>query len=404
MTASRTHGGPPAWVGGPPGWGGGEWPRGQARRAWLAVPAAALAVVTIMGCVFVGFWHPDARAFDLGAAGLLVLAPASILLVVRRGAWALLGGVLAVAGPVAYLALGYPPGPAVVPLGFVVVAAGATGQRALSVGAAAAGAIGVAAVAVGTGTPTAVYAWFTVVGLGVAAVLGEGARGRRERMRALSVARESREEAAVAAERLRIARELHDVLAHSLSAITVQAGVGLHLMDREPEQARKALGAIRDTSRDALDEVREVLGVLRAQGEAPREPAAARDLGGLLDLVRMARDDGWVVDDDGLAEAVGASLDVVPEPVVVVVHRALQEALTNVRRHSSGSTVQVRLSVGPSVAALDVRDDGVVQVPIDEGYGLRGMRERVESLGGSVVVRGDGDGFGVHLDIPWGQP
>lgn len=399
MTEPLPRGGPP-WGAGPP-WG--PWSGERPRAAWLALPVTALAVVTIMGCVFVGFWHTHARPFDLGAVALLLLAPASILLVMRRrGPWAVVGGVLAVLGPVSYLALGYPPGPAVVPLGFVVVAAGATRQRALSIAAAAAGAVGVGVVALGTGAPTAVYAWFTAIGLGVAVGIGEGARERRERMRALRVARESREEAVAAAERLRIARELHDVLAHSLSAITVQAGVGLHLMDREPEQARKALGAIRDTSRDALDEVREVLGILRAQGEAPREPAAARDLGGLLDLVRMARDDGLAVDDDGVAQAVGASLEVVPEAVVVVVHRALQEALTNVRRHSTSTSVLVRLVVGPGSVTLDVRDDGDVQEPVAEGYGLRGMRERVEAIGGALAVD-SAAGFHVHVEIPWAQ-
>ena len=106
-------------------------------------------------------------------------------------------------------------------------------------------------------------------------LLGEGARSRGERLQALRSARVSREESAVVAERLRIARDLHDVLAHSLSGITVQAGVGLHLMDREPEAARRALVEIREASRDALDEVRDVLGVLRAGGEARRRGTRA---------------------------------------------------------------------------------------------------------------------------------
>lgn len=368
------------------------------------LPVAVLAIVTIMGCVFVGFWHAHTRPLDLGAVGLLLLAPTAILLVVRRGAWAVAGAVLAVVGPVSYLAFGYPPGPAVVPLGFVVVAAGATRQRVLSLTAAAAGALGVVATALGTGSPTALYATFTVIGLCFAAGIGEGARGRRERIRAQIVARESREEAAVAAERLRIARELHDVLAHSLSAITVQAGVGLHLMDREPEHARKALGAIRDTSRQALDEVRDVLGVLRAQGEAPREPTAARELGGLLELVRKAREDGLTVDDDGLAQTVRASLDVVPGAVVAVIHRALQEALTNVRRHAPNASVQVRLVVDDGRASLEVSDDGPVQDAPTEGYGLRGMRERVEAIGGTMDAGSSERGFRVHVEIPWEGP
>jgi signal transduction histidine kinase len=232
-----------------------------------------------------------------------------------------------------------------------------------------------------------VYATLTVAGLLVAMLLGEGARSRGERMQAVRAARLSREESAVAAERLRIARELHDVLAHSLSGITVQAGVGLHLMDREPEAARRALTEIRDASRDALDEVRDVLGVLRAEGEAPRSPT-----GGLATLVDRARADGLTVHTDGLAAPV-------PERLAPVVHRALQEALTNVRRHAPGATVQVRLTVRDAVV-LEVEDDGAPVGEVVEGYGLRGMRERVEQANGTLTARSGPAGFLVRLEVP----
>ena len=173
----------------------------------------------------------------------------------------------------------------------------------------------------------------------------------------------SRQESAVAAERLRIARELHDVLAHSLSGITVQAGVGLHLMDREPEAARRALTEIREASRDALDEVREVLGVLRADGEAPREPAGAPGPRSVTELLVRARADGLTVDDEGVAEAATR----VPEPLAGVVHRTLQEALTNVRRHAPGASVQVRLVV----------DDRIVLEVVDDGPGAARGRRRL---------------------------
>ena len=235
------------------------------------------------------------------------------------------------------------------------------------------------------------YATVTVAGLAVAMLLGEGARGRAERMQALRAARASRQESAVAAERLRIARELHDVLAHSLSGITVQAGVGLHLMDREPEAARRALTEIREASRDALDEVREVLGVLRADGEAPREPAGAPGPRSVAELLVRARADGLTVDDEGVAEAATR----VPEPLAGVVHRTLQEALTNVRRHAPGASVQVRLAVDDRIV-LEVVDDGPGADEVVEGYGLRGMRERAESVGGTLVAgpgrRGSGSG------------
>ena len=341
-------------------------------------------MVTVLGCAAASRWHPEARAFDLLGAALLLLAPAALVAVVLVRELAVPGAVLAVAGPVTFLALGYEPGPALVPLAFVVVALGATRRRWLSWGAGVAGALGVAIVG-----PRPVYVTLAVAGLVVAMLLGEGARARSERMQALRAARVSREESAVAAERLRIARELHDVLAHSLSGITVQAGVGLHLMDREPEAARRALVEIREASRDALDEVRDVLGILRAEGEAPREPARAASLHGLVD---RARDEGLRVDAEGLDARVG-------DQAGAVVHRALQEALTNVRRHVPGAAVQVRLTVDETVV-LDVRDDGPPVGTLVEGLGLRGMRERAEALGGTVTVGPRPDGFHVRVELP----
>ncbi|WP_421734569.1 sensor histidine kinase [Cellulomonas sp.] len=368
-------------------WTGPPWGRG--RPGWIVVPAMFLAMVTVLGCAAASRWHPQARAFDLLAAVLLLLAPAGLVAVVQRGPVAALGAVLAVAGPLAYLALGYEPGPVLVPLAVVVVALGATRQRWLSWGAGTAGALGVAVLAAATPSPRPVYATLAVIGLVVAMLLGEGARGRGERMQALRAARLSREESAVAAERLRIARELHDVLAHSLSGITVQAGVGLHLMDREPEAARRALVEIREASRDALDEVRDVLGILRADGEAPREPTSTRSLQALVD---RARDDGLRIEAHGLDAQVG-------DQVGTVVLRTLQEALTNVRRHAPGASVQVSLAVGESVI-LDVRDDGPSVGTLVEGYGLRGMRERAEALGGTLTAASGPTGFHVRLEVP----
>ena len=143
----------------PAPWTGPPW-RGD-RRRWITFPATFLAVLTLLGCAGVSAWHPQARPFDLLAALLLMLAPASLVLVVWRGAPAAVGACLAVAGPVTYLALGYEPGPAVVPLGFVVVVLGATRQRVLSWGAGSAGAVAVAVLAVRPDGPSPVYATLT---------------------------------------------------------------------------------------------------------------------------------------------------------------------------------------------------------------------------------------------------
>ena len=190
------------------------------------------------------------------------------------------------------------------------------------------------------------------------------------------------------------------MLAHSLSGITVQAGVGLHLMDREPEAARRALTEIREASRDALDEVREVLGVLRADGEAPREPAGAPGPRSVAELLVRARADGLTVDDEGVAEAATR----VPEPLAGVVHRTLQEALTNVRRHAPGASVQVRLVVGdgscsrwrrrPAVPATSSRATGCAacaSAPRSSAgrsspiRGRRGSGSGSSSRGGTVI-------------------
>jgi signal transduction histidine kinase len=346
-------------------------------------------MVTVLGCAAASRWHPQARMFDLLAAVLLMLAPAALVAVAQGGWVAVLGATIAVAGPLTYLALGYEPGPVLVPLAFVVVALGVTRRRWLSWAAGTAGAVGVVVLSAATGSPRAVHATLAVTGLLVAMLVGEGARGRAERMQALRAARASREESAVAAERLRIARELHDVLAHSLSGITVQAGVGLHLMDREPEAARRALVEIREASRDALDEVRDVLGILRTDGEVPREPVRRASLQGLVD---RARDDGVRLEASGLDTQVD-------DQVATVLHRTLQEALTNVRRHAPGASVQVSLAADEGVV-LDVRDDGPPVGPLVEGFGLRGMRERAEALGGTLTVGSGPTGFHVRLELP----
>ena len=184
-------------------------------------------------------------------------------------------------------------------------------------------------------------------------LIASGARDRitrrvSARAAALATAAE-RERTAVASERLRIARELHDVLAHSLSAINVQAGVGLHLLEKNPGQAREALTNIRDTSKDALAEVRTVLGIVR-EGTSPPAQGALHDgaaplaptwdLTGLHDLADQARAEGLDVTVE-LADDVSG----LPDHVVGVVHRVVQESLTNVRRHApSARRVTLRVT------------------------------------------------------------
>ncbi|MFE3288253.1 sensor histidine kinase, partial [Streptomyces sp. NPDC059233] len=200
----------------------------------------------------------------------------------------------------------------------------------------------------------------------------------------------------VGEERLRIARELHDVLAHSISVINVQAGVGLALLDTDPEQARTALTTIKAASKEALGEVRQVLDTLRAPGDAPRTPAPG--LGRLPELVEQAAAAGLGVD---------VTVEGPPQPLApgmdLAAFRIVQEALTNVVRHSGSRTARVRVGWRPGVLELRVDDDGppTGDPAGGSGNGLIGMRERASALGGAIEAgpRPDG-GFGVVARLP----
>jgi signal transduction histidine kinase len=197
-------------------------------------------------------------------------------------------------------------------------------------------------------------------------------------------------------ERLRIARELHDVIAHSLSVINVQAGVGLALIDERPEQARIALTTIKAASKEALGEVRQVLGTLRSPGSAPRAPAPGLDR--IPELAGQAAAAGLQVSVD-----VDGSARKLPPGVDLAAFRIVQEALTNVVRHSGARTARVRIGYRPGELELRIDDDGPATAGGDfgGGNGLIGMRERAAALGGTVEAgpRGDG-GFRVVATLP----
>ncbi|GAA1974253.1 sensor histidine kinase [Catenulispora subtropica] len=228
----------------------------------------------------------------------------------------------------------------------------------------------------------------------------ESARAREQEVRA----REQEARRQASEERLEIARELHDVLAHSISLIAVQANVALEVMDRRPEQARIALSAIKDASRSALGEVRSVLTVLRGDRAAPRDPAP--DLGRLGHLVEMAEAAGLRV-----ALSVVGDLEAAPLAVSQAGYRIVQESLTNVVRHAGAARAWILVE---SAAGLRLRitDDGRgaplgVGVGADgtghgTGNGLPGMRERAAALGGSLTARPvPGAGFRVDAFIPY---
>jgi len=242
------------------------------------------------------------------------------------------------------------------------------------------------------------WAPLRIIGItfGILVLVGfaEGLRTQRDRIQEATRRLVARRQSEVQAERVRIARELHDVLAHSLSQINVQAGVGLHLIDKNPDKARDALAAIKDTSKTALDEVRSVLGILRdGSADAPLVPEP--------DLSRL---DGLVasVTAQGVDVRMTNSLADVPKPTQLALYRIAQESLTNVVRHAKATRATLTLVESDGAYRLSVTDNGTAAVSSSEGgRGLLGMRERAGLLGGTLDAGpAPTGGFTVTAAIP----
>jgi signal transduction histidine kinase len=241
----------------------------------------------------------------------------------------------------------------------------------------------------------------TTLGILIVFGIGEGIRTRRERANEYRRLASERRQSTVQAERVRIARELHDVLAHSLSQINVQAGVGLHLMEKQPDKAAEALASIKETSKTALDEVRSVLGMLRAEGASTDAPLVPEpDLDRLPALISAASTPELTVTlDDSIPHAE------VPAQAQLALYRIVQESLTNVARHAKGArNVDVRLRRDGDVYRVSVQDDGrggAETASETGGRGLLGMRERAELLGGHLSAGPAADGgFVVTAEVP----
>ncbi len=197
-------------------------------------------------------------------------------------------------------------------------------------------------------------------------------------------------------ERLRIARELHDVVGHHLSLINVQAGTSLHRFHRDPAQGEAALAAIKESSRDALRDPRATLGILRQAGEeAPTAPAPP-GLDGIGELIGSARSAGLTVH-----SRVARAADP-PTEVGLAAYRIVQESLTNVSRHAPAAEVTVSVEDGPGELRIEVADDGPGQGAGVPGSGVRGMRQRASALGGELTAGpGPDGGFLVRARLPY---
>jgi signal transduction histidine kinase len=202
---------------------------------------------------------------------------------------------------------------------------------------------------------------------------------------------------AVAEERLRLARELHDVVAHAISVIAVQSGVGAHVANSQPEEAAKALAAIEATSRAALTELRRLLGVLRQEGEPQGSLAPVPGLADLDSLLAEVAKAGL-----GVQLRVEGTPSPLPAGLDLSAYRIVQEALTNVVRHAGPATARVAVRYAPGQVAVEVVDDG--RGADDQGgggHGIAGMRERAALYGGTLEAGPlPGGGFRVAASLP----
>ncbi|WP_246002452.1 sensor histidine kinase [Allorhizocola rhizosphaerae] len=226
---------------------------------------------------------------------------------------------------------------------------------------------------------------------GMAGELGKMFGRMGQEQRRLRVERQRRQ---ASEERLRIARELHDVVGHHLSLINVRAGVGRHLMDREPEQARAALDTIKQASAEALQEVQAVLNALRPADEAaPLAPAP-----GLDRLGELTADAGIPVEVTIVGEA-----RPLPADIDRAAYRIVQEALTNVRRHADPSAnVAITIEFQTDSLLVRIEDDGqrADSQAAEEGNGITGMRERAAALGGTLSAGPHESGWRVSAALP----
>ena len=389
--------------------------RERVARAWRAtkIPDRDLVIAVVVAVLMppanlaAGSHQAGYRRQD--AIAVVLLVAMAITLAFRRRytvpALALVFGLEAI-----YFARGYPNGPVWVPLVICYFTATAYGYRVAAATTAVAGiglftwlesrigpAHGISLVGV-----LGLTAWLLVI-----LVIGEAVRIRRERAATAARAQEVADRAQITQERLRIARELHDSLGHYLSVISVQSAVALNLNPDLPEQARTALVAVKDASREGLRELRSALDQLRADGEpAPLSPTLT--LGKLDELIARTGAAGLTV----RARTEG-EVRPLPFGVDVAAYRIVQEALTNVTRHAGPASADVTVRYAPAEVTVQVDDDGhgaaaggpaSGQNGNGVGSGIAGMRERVAALGGELYAgpRPDGAGFRVWARLPLG--
>jgi signal transduction histidine kinase len=363
---------------------------------------------------------------DFGNLGYVLLIVSGVVVAARRR-WPVPVFITTALCSLVYYSLDFPDGPGWLGLFVALYTLTAYGDGRRSLVTAGGGITVLTIVWLVTATdiePRAAIGWvFFRIGASVmSAALGESVRSRRfiaaeaqERAEWAERTREEEARARVDAERLRIAREVHDTVAHAIAIINVQSGVTAHVLDKRPEQARETLVAIEQTSSQALREMRAILGVLRDANEG-RMPHPG--LGQIDELTAKARNAGLDITLEAASPA-----EPLPSAVGSAVYRILQESITNVIRHVGPTRVKVALDYGADVVEVRVTDEGRRHVAGDHpaglhvlakhpssngtgslagpGRGIAGMRERCQLLGGDLTARSrTSGGFEVKARLP----
>jgi signal transduction histidine kinase len=375
------------------------------RRRWTASPRTDVALALLLGVASLQSAFDEQGLKEPGWAVIPVIELTALPLALRRSRpVAVLAITLAaaIAGDLLFTGFQFP-GPVIA---LYTVAAHCERRLSLASAGAAAAALVIPAIGNTVSEPVFVVAMYAV--FAAAWALGDGLRSRRSYLaeleaRAERSEREQEERArrAVAEEQARIARELHDVISHNVSVMVVQAAAGGDVFASHPERAREALGSIESTGREALAELRRLLGVVRpSDEEEPPGFVPQPGLAGLPELIEQVTASGLRV-----------KLTVVGEPrelpagVDLSAYRIVQEALTNTLKHARASRAEVALRYGDAGLELEIVDDGSEQSAGGAGRGIIGMRERAALFGGELLAgpRPTG-GFRVRATLPLGGP
>ncbi|MGV0744181.1 sensor histidine kinase [Mycolicibacterium sp. XJ870] len=374
------------------------------RRPVVWLVPLVVAAIQVFGSTGMRHRVPDAHWLPLNWFGYLLLIAGPVALLARiRHPYPVLLAVLAIT--LTYLLAGFGPGPAFLSLVVAFLQAATSGPRWWTYPLPVLGWVAMAWLVPwlrgAPGPPLEVIgalgSWLLVL-----IAIAEGLRqrrsvlvARRQRRDAMALQARSEQQRQATAARLAIARELHDVLAHSLSMINVQSSVALELLDAQPQRAGPALAAIKEASRQAISDVHSLVTALRTDGGEPTAPTP-----GIADLDRLlspARATGLTV-----TTAVHGEPRPLPAVIDVAAARIVQESLTNVVRHSTATDARVTVEYGPAEFAVSIDNDGRPRGdgPPAGGSGITGMRERVRALRGVFTANRVPGGFSVRARFP----